>query len=138
MITIGRLAHAGGVPTSTIRYWERRGLVAPTEWQAGQRRYGPEAVERVALLRLCQDAGFTLDEIARMLAEAHTNPPAWRDFVRAKRAAVQESLTRLERVRDMLDEALSWPEDDISDSPKFLAAVDGRMAEPPTTACGPG
>jgi DNA-binding transcriptional MerR regulator len=128
MLTIGQLAQASGVPTSTIRFWERKGLLSPTERHAGQRRYHEDVRVRVAVLRLCQDAGFTLDEIHRMLAEEETNPVAWRDFVRAKLVRIEERLDQLNRAHRMLSHALECPEDDIAQWPRFQQAVDDRLA----------
>ena len=78
MLTIGQLAAASGVPTSTIRFWERRDLLVPTARSGGQRRYTDDALAQVGLLRLCQDAGFTLTEIQQMLAQRAGDPTRWR------------------------------------------------------------
>ena len=68
LVPIGELARRTGVATSALRYYERIGLLSPAE-RAGQRRhYSSSSAERVALIRLCQNAGFTLAEIGRLLA----------------------------------------------------------------------
>ncbi len=66
--TIGELAKAAEVPTSTLRYYERRGLVQPDNRSQGNYRlYGPEALERVHFVRAAQATGFTLDDVATLL-----------------------------------------------------------------------
>jgi MerR family mercuric resistance operon transcriptional regulator/MerR family gold-responsive transcriptional activator of gol and ges genes len=67
-ITIGRLAKAAGVNIQTVRYYERRRLLAPTaRTLAGYRVYGEEAVRRLRFIKNAQALGFTLEEIAGLL-----------------------------------------------------------------------
>ena len=68
-LTIGRLADEAGVNVETIRYYQRRGLmVEPDRPMGGQRRYASDAVKRVRLIKRAQVLGFTLDEVASLLA----------------------------------------------------------------------
>ena len=61
---IGELAERVGVPTRTIRFYERRGLLAePRRSANGYREYGPSAVGRLKFIRSAQAAGLTLEEI---------------------------------------------------------------------------
>jgi MerR family transcriptional regulator, mercuric resistance operon regulatory protein len=66
-MTIGALASAGGVGVETVRYYQRRGLLAERERRAspgaGVRRYGDADVRRLRFIRAAQAAGFTLEEI---------------------------------------------------------------------------
>ena len=67
--TIGPLAAAAGVPTSTVRYYERVGLVeADGRSESNYRLYGPDALERVRFIRAAQATGFSLDDIKALLA----------------------------------------------------------------------
>src|SRR5215211_9158788 len=68
LLPIGELARRTGVATSALRYYERIGLLPPAERASQRRHYPPSVAERVALIRLYQDAGFTLEEIGRLLA----------------------------------------------------------------------
>lgn len=66
--TIGQLARATGVPTSTVRYYERIGLLRPSGRTSGNYRvYGEEALERVRFIRAAQATGFTRDDITALL-----------------------------------------------------------------------
>lgn len=66
--TIGELAKAADVPTSTIRYYERRGLVQADNRSAGNYRlFGREALERIRFIRAAQATGFTLDDVVTLL-----------------------------------------------------------------------
>ncbi|MDP1569254.1 MAG: MerR family transcriptional regulator [Vicinamibacterales bacterium] len=64
------LAHATGVSVDTLRHYERKGVLpVPPRTAGGFRRYPPEAVDRVRLVQRALTIGFSLDELARLLAE---------------------------------------------------------------------
>lgn len=67
-MTIGKLASAGGVGVETVRFYQRRGLLAEPDRAGGIRRYGVEDVRRLCFIRSAQTAGFTLEEIRELLA----------------------------------------------------------------------
>jgi DNA-binding transcriptional MerR regulator len=61
---IGQVASLAGVPSGTLRYYERRGLLPkPARTPSGYRSYPPQAVTQLKLIRWAQDVGFTLREI---------------------------------------------------------------------------
>nr|WP_322763024.1 MerR family transcriptional regulator [Frankia sp. Cr2] len=62
------LATAAGVNTQTLRYYERRGLLAePVRTPGGHRLYPAEAVILLGVIKAAQRLGFTLDEVAELL-----------------------------------------------------------------------
>ena len=126
-MTIGQLADSCGVPTSTIRFWERRGLLEPATRQAGQRRYTEQSRITVALLKLCQDAGFTLAEIGQLTDRRTEDPQLWRTMVKDKIVDVEESLRRLHKAHDMLAHAVDCTHEDIAECPKFRTAIGNRL-----------
>lgn len=68
-LTIGKLSRETGVGVETLRYYERRGLVEPAQRTgSGYRLYGPEAARRLRFIRRAQALGFSLSEIAELLA----------------------------------------------------------------------
>jgi MerR family mercuric resistance operon transcriptional regulator len=67
-LTIGALAKAAGVHVETIRFYQRKGLLAEPERSYGSiRLYGEEDVARVRFIKAAQRLGFRLDEIAQLL-----------------------------------------------------------------------
>ena len=67
-LTVGRLAKAAGVSVETIRYYQRRGLIAaPAKPLGGFRRYGLDAVASLRGIRRAQQAGFALAEVAVLM-----------------------------------------------------------------------
>jgi Hg(II)-responsive transcriptional regulator len=66
--TIGRVAAEAGVNVQTIRYYERRGLLAPPpRSRSGYRQYSPDAVSRLRFIRHAQELGFSLKEVEELL-----------------------------------------------------------------------
>jgi len=66
--TIGRLAREAAIPVSTLRFWEREGLLCPDgRTAANYRWYGPEVLRRVRFIRVAQSVGFTLQDVRALL-----------------------------------------------------------------------
>src|SRR5215470_8010754 len=74
---IGELGQRTGLATSALRYYERLGLLRPDGRTNGRRYYSSASPERIALIRLCQDAGFTLAEVRAFLAAGSRRRPSW-------------------------------------------------------------
>lgn len=108
-MTIGKLAEAGGVGVETIRFYQRRGLLAepsrPNEGggREGVRRYDPEDVRRLKFIRHAQAAGFTLEQIAELLTlDASNDRSRAREMARAQIAALDAKMSQLRAARDAL------------------------------------
>jgi MerR family mercuric resistance operon transcriptional regulator len=67
-LTISRVATEGGVSVETIRYYQRRGLLAePPKPVGGYRNYPKEIVKRIRFIKRAQALGFSLEEVAELL-----------------------------------------------------------------------
>ena len=119
LLTIGQLSAETGVPTSTIRFWERKGLLTPDHRQSGQRRYTPAAVRGVAMLRLLQEVGLTLADIRRFREERAITPRSWHTLVADKLTDVERQIAALEHARDLLSHASTCHHDDLLACPGF-------------------
>lgn len=97
-LTIGQLADRAGVATSAIRFYERSGVLPPAPRVAGQRRYGPRDVRRLAVLEVAKRAGFTLDE-ARLLLQS--GEPL-RELAARKLPEVEALIARAQDMRSWL------------------------------------
>jgi DNA-binding transcriptional MerR regulator len=104
-ISIGALETATGTPVSTLRFYERKGLLSEPPRTSGRRRYAPEAVDRVLMIRMWQRAGFSIAEIARLLAHSD-RPQAWKNQVVAKLAELQARQEEIQHTREQLEHAL--------------------------------
>jgi MerR family mercuric resistance operon transcriptional regulator len=102
-LTIGSLAAAGGVGVETIRFYQRKGLLAEPTRESGIRRYGSEDVRRLKFIRQAQTAGFTLAEIGELLElDASDDRPRARQLARARIAALDARIGELKQARDSL------------------------------------
>jgi DNA-binding transcriptional MerR regulator len=131
LMTIGQLAGETGVPTSTIRFWERKGLLAPDRRQSGQRRYTPDAVRSVAMLRLLQEVGLTLADIRRFREERAITPRSWHRLVAEKLTDVERQIAALEHARDLLSHASTCHHDDLLACPAFQEWFAGYLSSFP-------
>jgi MerR family copper efflux transcriptional regulator len=109
-LTIGQVARMAGVRVDTIRYYERRGLLPaperrPTLHGPGYRRYDPGVVRRIRFIRQAQRLGFSLQEIAELLA-LRVDPWADRREVRRRVAAKVADLEARIRALEAMRQAL--------------------------------
>lgn len=100
-MTIGRVAKAAGVNVETIRYYQRRGLLAePRKPPGGHRRYPLVVLRQIAFIRRAQQLGFTLEEIGRLLELSDGRRCRDTRLIAEKRhALVASRLAELERMR---------------------------------------
>jgi len=106
----GELAQRVGVSKDTLRFYERQGLLPrPERMTNNYRAYPPEAVARVLWIRKVLAAGFTVEELARILAERDRGGVPCRkvrDLGAAKLAGLEERIRELEASRNQLQELL--------------------------------
>ena len=107
-LTIGRLADEAGVNVETIRYYQRRGLMAePDRPMSGHRRYDEDAIKRVRFIKRAQVLGFTLDEVGSLLELDEACACAeTRDLATHKLQVIDEKLTDLKAMRKALQALL--------------------------------
>jgi DNA-binding transcriptional MerR regulator len=101
----GEVAALAGVNVQTLRYYERRGLLAgPDRRPSGQREYPPSTVELVRTIKVAQRLGFTLAEIQELVAlsEHRRGTGELRRRARAKVAEIDGRIAQLQRVRRAL------------------------------------
>jgi MerR family mercuric resistance operon transcriptional regulator len=78
-LTIGQLARVAGVPISTLRYYERAGLLRPIGRSKGNYRlYEEEALERLKIIRAAHAMGFALSDVAALLNHLHSTSASCR------------------------------------------------------------
>ena len=103
-LTIGILAQSAGVNVETLRFYQRRGLLAePEKPLGGQRRYAPAAATRVRFIKRAQQLGFTLEEVkGLLLLEDGQNCRETRLLAEHKLALIEVRITDLSRMRRLL------------------------------------
>jgi MerR family mercuric resistance operon transcriptional regulator len=106
-MTISQLARSAGVGVETVRYYQRRGLLADPRPQktgaAGIRHYGEEETRRLRFIRGAQAAGFTLAEIAELLhLDSTDDRPRAREMARERIAELDARIAELQNARQSL------------------------------------
>ena len=102
-MTIAKLGSAAGVGVETVRYYQRRGLMAVPASDGAVRRYGAEDLRRLRFIRRAQAAGFTLEEIAELLAlDATHDRPRARALAAERLASIDARIAELTEARTAL------------------------------------
>lgn len=114
----GEVAARAGVNIQTLRYYERRGLIAePTRSIGGHRAYPPDTVALVNVIKAAQRLGFTLDEVAELLdtgRRRHATPDL-RQRAEAKIAEVEQRIGDLVAIRERLARIVAARCDSLTD-----------------------
>jgi MerR family mercuric resistance operon transcriptional regulator len=103
--TIGQVAKAAGVATSTVRYYERAGLLRPTARSAANYRlYTPEDLQRLRFVRAAQATGFTLEDVTHLLRPSSCHRV--QRLIEDRLARVEARMKELRQVRRVLWQSL--------------------------------
>ena len=108
---------------------ERRGLLdAPARTPAGYRQYDDDAVERLVWIRRAKDLGFTLSEIAELLAGGARSPAEIAASASAKSAEIDSEIVRLREVRARLDSLVGLCDGGDGTACVRLGAIDTEVS----------
>jgi len=129
-MTIGALARAAGVNVETVRYYERRGLLAaPQRTSSGYRQYDHEALWRLQFVARAKRLGFTLAEITDLLQnDSARGVDDVLDAARAKLVAIDERRHALDAQRARLERLVRTCEDGDDADCTALVVDDERSA----------
>ena len=107
-LDIVEVSRRTGVPASTLRYYEEKGLIASIGRRGLKRLFDPAVLERLALISLGRASGFSLAEIAEMLTPDGL-PRMDRARLEAKAAELDRTIQRLTAMREGLRHAAKCP-----------------------------
>lgn len=125
--TIGTLAQKGEVGVETIRFYQRRGLMPTPPKGAGIRRYGSQDLKRLRFIRSAQQAGFTLGQIAELIAlDASQDRQHVLQLTRARLADIDARIGELEAVRSALRGLVSQCASGSGETCPILNAFEAR------------
>jgi MerR family redox-sensitive transcriptional activator SoxR len=108
-MAIGEVARRAGIQPSALRYYESAGVLPEPERENGRRRYGPEVLELLAVVRVAQQAGFTIAEIRTLLHgfTAETSPSErWHELASKKLPEVEALIRRAFGMKHLLERGL--------------------------------
>jgi DNA-binding transcriptional MerR regulator len=127
---IAEVARRSGLPASTLRYYEEKGLIASVGREGLRRLFEPAVLDQLALVALGQAAGFSLDEIATMFSPER-RPRIDRRVLAAKADDIDRTIRRLQAMSDGLRHAARCPAPSHAECPTFRkllrAAASGAL-----------
>jgi DNA-binding transcriptional MerR regulator len=115
---IAEVSKRSGVPASTLRYYEERGLIASSGRQGLRRRFAPGVLDQLALIALGQAAGFSLDEIRSMFVPQR-KASIDRRMLADRADEIDATIKRLKAMRDGLRHAAACPAPSHAECPTF-------------------
>ena len=125
-MTIGELASASGVPATTLRYYDRIGLLPAGRSAGGYRRYDPDtATAALRAIGLCRGLGVALPEIRTILAAPPGPSPVRTALARTHLERLEERMVEMHRARAALQHLVACT---CPDTATCLAAVDAAAA----------
>ena len=128
-LDIGEVAQRAGVPASTLRFYEEKGLIATTGRRGLRRLFDPVVLDRLALIALGRASGFSLDEIARMFGP-DGKPRIDRQLLAAKAEELDDKIRELTAMREGLRHAAACKAPSHMECPTFrrLMSAAGKGA----------
>jgi DNA-binding transcriptional MerR regulator len=127
---IAEVARQAGVPASTLRYYEKKGLIVSLGAQGERRRFAPAVLEQLALIALGQAAGLSLDEVHSMLSP-DGEPHIDRRLLAAKADEIDANVRQLRAMSRGLRHAAACPAPSHAQCPTFRkllkAAASGAL-----------
>jgi DNA-binding transcriptional MerR regulator len=134
---IAEVARRSGVPASTLRFYEEKGLIVSVGRNGLRRQFEPIVFERLALIALARAAGFSLEEIAGVFS-SNGRPNIDRQMLSAKADEIDRTIIRLRAMRNGLRHAAVCRAPNHFECPTFrkllAAAATGAIRAPESAA----
>lgn len=124
---IAEVAKRSGLPASTLRFYEEKGVIASVGRQGLRRRFGPGVLDQLALVALGQAAGFSLDEIRSMFSP-EGKPSIDRRMLTAKAAELDATIKRLKAMSEGLKHAAVCRAPSHAECPSFQRLLKAAAA----------
>ncbi len=122
-LTIGEVAVLAKVNVSAIRFYERNGLLPEAERVSGQRRFTADTVQRLGIIDVAKQAGFSLEEVGVLLASVDQGAPAHEQLqalATRKLPEVEALIERAQAMRDWLTTATACGCDSLDSCDLFV------------------
>lgn len=103
LLSISQVSEATGLNSSALRYYERAGLIESEERIGGRRHYSASVLQRLAVIRMLQEAGFTIAEISELIDR---KGEGWRSLAEKKLGEIDAHIDRVTTARDLLASAI--------------------------------
>lgn len=105
VLSITEVGEATGLQSSALRYYEREGLIKPAGRAGGRRTFDEAVLQRLAVVALLQEVGFTISEISELF-NRRGKRTSWRSLAEGKLDEIDAHLERVGAARELLSTAL--------------------------------
>ncbi|WP_164661089.1 helix-turn-helix domain-containing protein [Tropicibacter sp. Alg240-R139] len=122
-LDIAEVAHQSGFPPSTLRFYEKRGLITSDGRQGLRRQYDDGVLTRLALIALGQRAGYSLDEIATLLRLKEGELDLSRTELQSQATTLRAKAKELQATADLLDHIAACSAPSHLECPRFKALL---------------
>ena len=122
-IDIAELARRSGIPASTLRFYEEKGLIRSIGRRGLRRIFDPAVLRQLALIALGRAGGFSLGEIAAMFGP-EGRPAIDRSLVERRAEELDGTIRRLKAMRDGLRHVAACPAESHIDCPRFARMLE--------------
>ncbi len=126
-MNITEVAQRSGLPASTLRFYEQKGLIGSIGRRGLRRVFDPGVLERLALIKLARAAGFSLGEVSRMFAP-DGRPRIDRRMLAEKAKELDRTIGELSAMRDSLRHAAACPAPSHMECPTFRRLLKAAMS----------
>ena len=104
--SVGRVAKRCGVTISTLHFYEQKGLIHSWRNAGNQRRYKPEVLRRIAVIKAAQKVGISLDEVKQAFSSLPDNRTPttddWQQLSQSWQQILDARIAYLQTLRDYL------------------------------------
>ena len=132
MMTISEVANEVGMPPSTLRYYERIGLVPAPPRISGRRRYDANIVQRLTIIQTAQRAGFTLDEIRLLFDEVLADTASraqWNMLIQQKLREINSLLLNVQSMKTLLEDIMECSDSELEECIALTGQKHGSKLE---------
>jgi MerR family transcriptional regulator, redox-sensitive transcriptional activator SoxR len=127
LLRIGEVAQRSALRPSAIRFYEKKGLIPkPIRW-AGQRRYDPSVLGRLAVLEHAKQCGLTLEEVRALFNDSGRPSERWQRVARKKLAELDARMERIAAMRELLQQRCDCA--DLDECGRKIAMAKGRGSQ---------
>lgn len=124
-MSIGEVARQSAMTASTLRYYEKAGLIPPPARAGKRRQYDRQVLGRIRIIALARAAGFSVRETRTFLhgfPNGTTPALRWREMSRRKIAELEDLMARLAHMKAILEASFHCECRKLEDCERYIAA----------------
>lgn len=134
LLPIQEISQRFGLKSSTLRYYEKRGLLEPTAVQGGRRWYGPPEIRRIAVIMFWQRSGLMSLNVIGELLDGSSTGRLWQETVARHIEDLHQRIEQLQQIEAFISQSLACPHHESMDEcPDYEELIWHAVEMPPVT-----